>query len=166
MGWSEADEPARSAADAQRLLYVVRRCYAAVKARLDDIARRYDITTGEFTILSFLRQLEPCSAAALARALRVTPQAVTQQVAQLRAKGLITSEASVANRRISLISRTETGRASLAAVNREARALEKALMAGLDPAQREALFAGLVHATHVAETGEYGSADHAADGGA
>ena len=141
------DDRARSAEPRHRLLYLLKRGYTAGKAELDDVVRAHGLTTSDYTLMSFLKRLEPCSAADLARAQRVTPQAATQQVAQLRDKQLISSETSEVNRRISLISLTPEGRARLAAVHAQARELETDIMTGLDDEEREtllSLFARLV----------------------
>ena len=69
----------------------------------------------------------------------MTPQAATQQLAQLREKGLIDSEISEINRRISLISMTPEGHARFEAVNAQARQLEEDITAGLDEEERKTL---------------------------
>ena len=127
----------------RRLLYLVKRCYSATKARLDEIARVHDLTTGDYTMLSFLKRLEPCSAAQLSREQKITPQAATQQVAQLRNKGMVTSQENEANRRISLISMTELGRSCLAAMSAEARLVEEEMLTGFSPAERETILSFL-----------------------
>lgn len=148
------------AAPHDQLLYLVKRWYAALKSRLDEIARRHDLTTGEYTMLSFLKRLEPCSAAELAREQRITSQAVTQQIAQLKAKGMITSAPNQANRRISLISTTERGRTSLAAIHAEARQLENRMMAGLGAEERETIRAFLVRSIEAVEDKDDGRPEH------
>lgn len=134
-----------------RLLYLVRRWYGATRARLDAITRKHDLTAGDYTMLSFLKRLEPCSAAELSREQQVTPQAATQQVAQLKAKGMVTAQENEANRRISLISMTPLGRAALAAISAEARLLEEEMLAGLGAAERAALHAFLMRSIETAE---------------
>jgi DNA-binding MarR family transcriptional regulator len=158
-GKLETVKEQRDAAPRPRLLYLVKRWYAAVKARLDEISQRHGLTTGEYTMLSFLKRLEPCSAAELSREQRITPQAVTQQVAQLKAKNMVETRENEANRRISLISMTERGRTSLAAVQKEARRLEDQMMAELPSAQRTALLEFLVRATTVAENSKQGGVE-------
>lgn len=133
-----------------RLLYLLKRSYGAAKFGLDEIVREHGLTASDFTMLSFLKRLEPCSAADLARAQHVTPQAVTQQIAQLRAKDMVSSETSEINRRISLISTTSAGRAALATVSAEARKLEDQMMADLSSQESEmltALLARLIETT-------------------
>jgi DNA-binding MarR family transcriptional regulator len=134
-----------------QLLYLVKRWYAAIKGHLDEIAGAHDLTTAEYTMLSFLKRLEPCSAAELSRKQGITSQAVTQQVAPLKAKGMVTSTLSEANRRISLISLTERGRTSLAAVNVEAHRLETRMMIGLGAEERDAIRAFLFRSIEAIE---------------
>lgn len=139
------------AARQPRLLYLVKRWYAATRLQLDEITRPYDLTAGDYTMLSFLKQLEPCSAAELSREQRITPQAATQQLAQLKAKNMVTSEENKANRRISLISMTPSGRASLAAISAEARLLEEEMMKGLSERDRAVILAFLIDSIETAE---------------
>ena len=133
------------------MLYLLKRCYSASKARLDEIARVHDLTAGDYTMLSFLKRLEPCSAAQLSRAQKITPQAATQQVAQLRNKNMVTSQENEANRRISLISTTELGRAALAAISAEARLVEEEMLTGFSPAERETILSFLEQKGHAAD---------------
>ncbi|MBB5984785.1 MarR family winged helix-turn-helix transcriptional regulator [Sphingobium lignivorans] len=142
-----------------RLLYLLKRSYTVAKLGLDDVVREHGLSASDFTLLSFLRQLEPCSAADLARAQNVTPQATTQQVAQLKAKQLVVSEASPVNRRISLITMTPLGRARLAEVSKQARRLEDEMMAGLSDAERTALIGLLGRMIETVEHKENEDAD-------
>jgi len=141
-----------------RLLYLVKRWYAATRARLDEITRPYDLTAGDYTMLSFLKRLEPCSAAELSREQRISPQAATQQLAQLKAKNMVTSEENQANRRISLISMTPSGRACLAAISAEARLLEEEMMKDLSERDRAVVLSFLIGSIETAE-GKGTSAD-------
>lgn len=141
----------RGEAPTPRLLYLIKRWYAATRSRLDAITRPYDLTAGDYTMLSYLKRLEPCSAAELSREQRITPQAATQQIAQLKAKGMVTSEENQANRRISLISMTPSGRSSLAAISAEARLLEEEMMKGLSERDRAKVFAFLIGSIESAE---------------
>lgn len=123
---AEATAPARP-----RLLYLGRRWFVAAREGLEEITRAHGMTAGDYTMLSFISRLAPCSAADLARAMHVTPQAATQQVAQLEAKLLVSRYENSANRRISLIELTPPGRDSFAEIDRRAEALEAELTAGL-----------------------------------
>jgi DNA-binding MarR family transcriptional regulator len=155
---AQSDAGETGAAKPPRLLYLAKRWYTATRLRLDDITRPHDLTAGDYTMLSFLKRLEPCSAAELAREQRITPQAATQQVAQLKAKDMVTSEENQANRRISLISMTPLGRACLAAISAEARVLEEEMMTGLSEADRAVVRAFLIKSIETAE--EKGKAAH------
>lgn len=136
-----------------RLLYLIKRSYAAAKVVLDDLTRAHGMTTSDYTMLSFLRRLEPCSAADLARAQKVTPQAVTQQMAQLLAKGLVTRRENEENRRISLISMTPRGHAALAEISAQTRDIETDMLAGLTAGEREIVLGFLVRSAAILEKG-------------
>ncbi len=118
-----------------RLLYLARRWSVAGRNRLEEFTRDHGMTAGDYTLLSFVDRLGPCSAADLARAMHVTPQAATQQVSQLEAKGLISRAENSANRRITLVSLTERGRAAYQDIDQRAEALEAELTAGFDADQ-------------------------------
>jgi|GEM_PF-2300319 len=130
-----------------RMLYLVRRAYAGTRARLDAVTRAHDLTAGDYTMLAFLRRHEPCSAAELSRLHGTTPQATTQQIAQLEGKAMVTREASTANRRISLIRMTSSGRTALEAISRAAGDIEAELLDGFTPVEREAVLAFLYRAS-------------------
>jgi len=114
-----------------RVLYLARRWFVAARDRLEEITRIHGMTPGDYTLLSFINHLAPCSAAELARAMHITPQAATQQVAQLENKALISRYENAANRRIALIELTAHGRTCLRDIDRRADRLEAELTAGL-----------------------------------
>lgn len=116
-----------------RLLYLARKWFVAARDRLEEITRSHGMTAGDYTLLSFIDRLEPCSAADLARAMQITPQAVTQQVTQLEGKMLIARYENSANRRISLIEMTRHGRACLKDIDRRVDGFEAELTADLRP---------------------------------
>ncbi len=118
-----------------RILYLARRWVVAARARLEEITRGHGMTAGDYSLLSFIDRLAPCSAADLARALHITPQAATQQVAQLESKQLVSRYENSANRRITLIELTDLGRAAYRGIDLQVEALEADLTAGLDAEQ-------------------------------
>jgi len=126
-----------------RLLYLVRRWFVAARARLEEITRAHGMTAGDYTLLSFLGRLSPCSGADIARAMRITPQAATQQVAQLEAKKLVSRYENSANRRITLIELTDLGRSILADIDAKAARLEAELTGGLEAGDLEIIHAFL-----------------------
>src|SRR5262245_40613283 len=117
-----------------RLLYLVRRWFVGARAMLEDITRAHGMTPGDYSVLTFIASRGPCSAAEIARSAHITPQAATQQVAQLEAKRLVSRNENPDNRRISLIAITERGRASLKEIDARVDRLESELTAGFTQA--------------------------------
>jgi len=134
-----------------RLLYMMKRSYVAIRGELEGAAQAQGLTLSDFVLLSFLKGMEPCSSADLARAERVTPQAAAQQVAQLKAKKMISTVEKAGNRRIALITMTPLGRDALAAISAEARALEDRLFDGMDAGQPEMVLAFLARTMAILE---------------
>jgi DNA-binding MarR family transcriptional regulator len=126
-----------------RLLYLLKRGYVAGRQNLEDLVRVEGLATGDYTALSFLKVMEPCSTADLARAQRISPQAATQQVSQLKAKGLAVSAVNIDNRRVSLVTMTDEGHSRFDRIDRAARALERDIMNTLDPSEQVAAIAML-----------------------
>jgi DNA-binding MarR family transcriptional regulator len=93
------------------------------------------MTAGDYSLLHLVARRGPCSSADIARAARITPQAATQQVAQLAAKQMIVRRENPDNRRIMLLEATPRGRDALADIDGRAAALEARLTAGFDPAE-------------------------------
>ena len=113
------------------LFYLLRRWYAAGHARVEEVTRTFAMTTADYAMLATLARKGPCSAADLARNARITPQGVTQQVAQLESKGLVVRYENEANRRIILIEMSELGRGNLRQIDAQVAELERAALAGL-----------------------------------
>jgi len=120
-----------------RLLYLLKRGYVAGRQALEDLVRTEGLATGDYTALSFLKVMEPCSTADLARAQRISPQAATQQVTQLKSKSLAISVVNQENRRVSLVSMTEEGHRCFDKIDRAARDLENEIASALDPSDRD-----------------------------
>ncbi len=129
-----------------RILYLVRRFHSLAHARLEQITRAHDMTPAEFTMLSLVGSIGPCSSAEIARRASITPQAVTQQINQLEAKGMLLRRESPANRRINLIEATPAGRNTLSAISEEADALEREFLADFGEQEEAAIRAFLSQA--------------------
>ncbi|MXO66835.1 MarR family winged helix-turn-helix transcriptional regulator [Altericroceibacterium endophyticum] len=129
-----------------RILYLVRRFHSLAHARLEEITRTYDMTPAEFTMLSLVDRIVPCSSAEIARRASITPQAVTQQINQLVAKKILLRRQNPANRRINLIEITPTGRTNLSAINQRADALEQELLTDFGEQEEAAIRAFLSQA--------------------
>ena len=114
------------------LLYLARRWSVASRGELEQITRDHGLTAGDYTLLHLVDRRGPISGADIARAARITPQAATQQVAQLAAKHMIARRENPDNRRISLIELTAAGKDALADIVRRAAVLEARVTAGFD----------------------------------
>lgn len=119
------------------LFYLIKRWYSAGHARIEEVTRTFGMTTADYSMLAMLMRKGPCSSADLARAARITPQAVTQQVVQLESKGLIVRYENEANRRITLIEASVLGRENLAAIDQQVAQIERTLLSEV-PAEQEA----------------------------
>jgi len=113
-----------------RLLFLARRFYGGARAALETITSEHGLTPGDYNLLYMIARRGPCSSADIARAAHITPQAATQQVAQLAAKQMIERRENPANRRIMLIEVAPLGQAALADIDGRAGQLEEGLETG------------------------------------
>jgi len=118
-----------------RLLFLSRRFYGAARSALEAITRDHGLTPGDYSVLHMIARRAPCSSADIARSARITPQAATQQVAQLAAKQMIVRRENPANRRIMLIELAERGQAALADIDVRAERLDRQVAEGFDAAE-------------------------------
>lgn len=81
----------------------------------------------------------PSRVSDLARALQLTPAAITQLVADLEGKGYVRRARDERDHRVVLVSLTEAGEGVLAEHRQRSRAEAEKLVALLEPADREAL---------------------------
>ncbi|GAA0448585.1 MarR family transcriptional regulator [Actinoplanes capillaceus] len=117
------------------LLYLVKQLELAVRASLDDLVRPVGVTALQYTALTVLERHDGLSAAQLARDSFVTAQSMADMVRALETRGLIRRERNAGNRRELLIRLTGEGRALLAAVAADVRALETRMRAKLTDEQ-------------------------------
>jgi DNA-binding MarR family transcriptional regulator len=92
-----------------------------------------------------LRTLGPCTQRALASAMHVTPRAITALVDGLAETGFVTREPRPGDRRAILVTPTERGRTTIAALADGHRELASHLFAGLPAGQFDGFQAGLRH---------------------
>ena len=121
------------------LLYAVKQVELAVRAHLDELLRPHGLTTSTYTALTVLERREGRTTAELARTSFVTPQAMSDIVAALERRELVTRSTDPAHGRRRLIGLTPAGRARLAEVADDVAALEARMVAGLDAGERAAL---------------------------
>lgn len=103
---------------------------------------RHGLTTGEFDVLASLRRGgEPytLTPTALARALMLSPAAMTNRLDRLAAAGLVDRRLDPDNRRSVLVTLTAEGLARVDAAVTDHVATEDALLAGLSADDRRAL---------------------------
>ncbi|MEW2632962.1 MarR family transcriptional regulator [Streptomyces sp. NPDC048389] len=127
---------------AEQLLRLTRRLHRSQKRQLEsaDIA----ITPAQSRLLRTVAHYEaPPRMADLAKRLEVVPRAVTSLVDGLEAGGRVRRVADPANRRVTRIELTDTGRATLRTLRDARRAAAEDVLAPLTPEQRE-VFAGLL----------------------
>jgi DNA-binding MarR family transcriptional regulator len=114
---------------------------AAVAAGL----ARMGLTEARAHLLWELRARGPCTQRVLASALRVTPRAITALVDGLVETGFVTREPCPADRRATLVTFTELGRTTAAAMADGHRELARHLFAGLPAQDFDGFDTGLSH---------------------
>jgi len=86
------------------------------RSRLEAAIRAWRLSSGQMMLLSTLERTGSASAADLARALHLTPQAMTTQLKPLEERGLIEREVDSDNRRRLSLALSKAGKALLAEV--------------------------------------------------
>jgi DNA-binding MarR family transcriptional regulator len=98
------------------------------------------VTSAELSVLGLLYRRGPMSAGALAWAERVQPQSLTRTLAALEERGVVRREPDAADRRRSVLSITESGRAVIQAdVAQRDSWLATAIAGQLSPAEAQLL---------------------------
>nr|WP_157596552.1 MarR family transcriptional regulator [Saccharomonospora saliphila] len=131
-GQQRTDEaaPARTA-------YLVKQLELAVRAHIDAAARPHGLTTTQYTALAALRRIPGQSSAQLARRSFVSAQTMQELISGLERRGLIERTQAPTNKRVLRIHLTEQGERVLDGVDGEVDAIERTMLADLDPAQVE-----------------------------
>jgi len=94
----------------RRTFYLVKRTETEAGNALDEALRDYDITGGQYLILSLVSREGGRSSAELARRAFVTPQSMNEVIGALEAKSYIRRTENPENRRILQVSLTREGR--------------------------------------------------------
>jgi DNA-binding MarR family transcriptional regulator len=119
-----------------RPTYLVKQLQEALRLRLVEITRRFDLTTGQYTALSVLAKYPGISSAQLARLTFVSPQAANEMVAALEVKRLLRRSVDRNNRRRLEVQLTPTGKATLAKCDELVDDLEAELFDGVAAGER------------------------------
>ena len=127
---------AASNAALPRPTYLVKQLQEALRLRLVEITRQFDLTTGQYTALSVLAKYPGISSAQLARLTFVSPQAANEMVATLERKHLLTRSVDESNRRRLEVRVTRAGRSTLAKCDELVDELEAEVFRGIDAKDR------------------------------
>jgi len=122
-----------------RVTYLVARLERAIRVLIDDIVRRHDLTTPQYTAMSVLARGIKLSSAQLARRVFVTPQAMNLIIVELEARGLIVRTPSAANKRVLFAELSPSGRRVLDACDEEVDDVEKRMLSSSTAAEVESL---------------------------
>jgi DNA-binding MarR family transcriptional regulator len=136
-----------------RLSYVIARLERALRAAINDRVKLHGITTLQYTTLSVLGARGGLSNAQLARRSYMTPQAMSEVIEALEAKGLIRRDPHPNHRRIYPAALTAKGRRVLGACDRAVDELEEQVLRDLSPTERAELADGLMTAVRSLHAG-------------
>jgi DNA-binding MarR family transcriptional regulator len=117
----------------RRTFYLVKRLETEAAHALDMALSDYDITSGQYLILSLVSREGGRSSAELARRAFVTPQSMNEVIAALETKGYIRRTENPDNRRILQVGLTREGRRLLAACDKTVDRAEAAFLSVLPP---------------------------------
>lgn len=116
-------------------LYLVKRLELAIRARMDEALRPHGLTTLQFTALTALRERDGLSSAQLARRSFVTPQTMNEMVRWLDDRGYVARRRDPDNRRVLLLTLTDTGRALLHRCDPLVAAIEEEMLGAVPDVQ-------------------------------
>jgi DNA-binding MarR family transcriptional regulator len=117
----------------RRTFYLVKRLETEAGGALDRALHDYDLTGGQYLILSLVSREGGRSSAELARRAFVTPQSMNEVIAALEAKNYIKRTENPGNRRILQASLTREGRRLLDRCEKSVDAAEEAFHSALTP---------------------------------
>jgi DNA-binding MarR family transcriptional regulator len=117
----------------RRTFYLVKRLETEAGNALDVALQDYDITSGQYLILSLVSREGGRSSAELARRAFVTPQSMNEVIGALEAKGYIKRTENPENRRILQVSLTREGRRLLDRCEKSVDVAEAAFHSVLTP---------------------------------
>lgn len=144
----------RAMADVEpRLSYVIARLERALRAAINDRVGLHGLTTLQYTTLSVIGVGGELSNAQLARRSYMTPQAMSEVIEALEAKGLIRRDPHPNHRRIYPATLTAKGRKVLGECDRAVDELEERMLRDLSPRERAALSDALASAVRSLQAG-------------
>jgi DNA-binding MarR family transcriptional regulator len=135
------------------LLYLVGRVDRVVRRAIHDVVRDHGLSVNQYTALSVLGHRVGLSNAQLARRSLVSPQSANEVLQSLEQQGLVRRRAHPEHGRILQTRLTAEGRRTLEACNRQVRAVESTMVAGLTVPQQVALRHALISCVHALHGG-------------
>jgi DNA-binding MarR family transcriptional regulator len=114
-----------------RTFYLIRQLSAAARVAVDEALSEQDLTAAEYMLLSHLHRQTLVSASQMARAFRVSAQAINEQVIGLQDRGLVERKEDADNRRILLLSLTKVGEETLEVAEERMDELEQEFFASI-----------------------------------
>jgi DNA-binding MarR family transcriptional regulator len=136
-----------------RISYVVARLERAIRRAINERVSLYDLTVLQYTTLSVLGRRGELSNAQLARRAYMSPQAMSEVIEALEAKGLIKRSQHPNHGRVYPATLTAKGRKVLAACERLIDEMETEMLAGLSATEQGRLRHGLIHAVRALHAG-------------
>ena len=127
-----------------RLSYVIGRLDRVLRRRLGAAVEPAGLTLPAYTALSVLRAQDGLSNAQLARRSLITPQSMSEVLAQLGEKGYVRRRAVPGRGRVIGIELTTAGRRVLTRCDRAVDGVEREMLAGLDAGEAASLRGSLV----------------------
>lgn len=109
----------------------------AVRSRLEAAVRPWRLSMGQMLLLATIERLGSASAAELARALHLTPQAMTTLLRPIEDRGIIARRPDPDHGRRLLLSLSDHGETLLADIRHTTDAVDREVTAALSPAELE-----------------------------
>ena len=117
----------------------------ATRGLLDSVLAEAGTTFANWTVLAALGARGPIIQRDLAKSLDMIGPSIVERIDHLEGSGLVARSAVPGDRRASLVSLTDDGRALLARLDGVMQATESALVSGLDPGEVETTRRVLAH---------------------
>lgn len=126
-----------------------------MRRRFDDRARAIGVTRAQWRTLVTLKRNEGCNQGQLADLLEVEPITLCRMIDRLEDAGLVERRPDPADRRAKRVYLTERSHPLLDQIRQIADALTEEAGAGIDPADRERIMAGLARIRTNLNAGEF-----------
>lgn len=123
----------------KRIGYLIKRVQQALRLRMDNDLKYFNLTTAQYAALNALEQTPNASSAELARACFVTPQTMTQIIQSLKTAGFITRQLHPAHGRIIQTVLSAKGQSTLQSAHKSIAKIEKVMIADLQSDEQEKL---------------------------